>query len=91
MLAECISDRAENDPAVFAQPEIWQPLEKTYRDYLSHYPQSLHYRSLFALNAAQGGHWDVAKEQFKILGTDWDPDVFPGNLHAETLQKVRAH
>ena len=91
MLAECISDRAENDPTVFADPEVWQPLEKTYRQYLSRYPRSEHYRSLFALSAAQGGHWDVAKEQLKILGADWDRAVFPGNLYAETLQKVNAH
>lgn len=90
VLAECIGDRAENDSTVFAQPEIWQPLEKTYREFLSRYPASRHYRSLFALNAAQGGHWDVAREQLKILGEEWDPEVFPDNLHAETLQKVNA-
>ena len=91
LLAESITDRAGNDPTVYAQPEIWQPLEKVYRDYLTHYPASTHYRSLFALGAAQGGHWDVAKEQFKLLGSDWDPDVFPDTLYADTVRMVSAH
>jgi hypothetical protein len=91
VLVEAVSDRADRDPTTYAQPEIWGPLEKVYREYLSRFPNSIHYRSLFALSAAQGGHWDVAKEQFKILGDDWDPDVFPDTLYADTIRAVNAH
>jgi hypothetical protein len=91
ILVEGIRDRAENDPQVYAQPEIWNPVEKVYRTFLDHYPNSIHYRSLFALAAAQGGHWDVAKEQFKILDDDWDAEIFPDTLYADTLRQVQAH
>jgi hypothetical protein len=91
LLVEGIEDRAENDSDVFTQPEIWDPLEKVYREYLTRYPDSIHYRSLFARSAAQGGHWAVAKEQFKILGNRWDIELFPGHSYQEMLREVNAH
>jgi len=91
LLIECISDRADREPGVYADPEIWTPVEKVYRDYLSHYPDSTHYRSLFTLAAAQGGHWDVVKEQLKILGDDWDPKVFTDSLYPDTVRQAQAH
>jgi hypothetical protein len=92
ILIESISDAGSRDPSVYARPEIWGPLEKVYRGYLQHYPNSVHYRSQFARNAAQGGHWDVAKEQFKILGDDWDRDVFDSkDEYAQMLAQAQAH
>ena len=83
ILAESITDAATRDPRVYAQPEIWEPLEKIYRAYLDRYPNSVHYRSLFAKCAVNGEHWDVAGEQFKILGDDWDRDVFKDSEYSD--------
>jgi hypothetical protein len=68
ILAESISDAADRDPHIYTRPEIWGPVEKVYRAYLEHYPDSVHYRSLFTKCAVGGEHWDIAREQFKILG-----------------------
>jgi hypothetical protein len=89
MLVECVSDAAERDPHIYARPEIWTPLEKVFRAYLDHYPNSVHYRSLFAKSAVSGGHWDVAREQFKILRSNWDPDVFENTEYAD-MRKLTA-
>lgn len=40
-------------------------------------------RSLSAKSAVSGEHWDVAREQFKILGDNWDRDVFKDNEYAD--------
>jgi hypothetical protein len=90
LLEDAIHERAVHDTALFAQPETWQPLEQMFRGYLARYPDSAHYRSLFALEAAFGGHWDVAKEQFKILGDDWDPHVCGEGTHQRMESEAEA-
>jgi len=65
----------EHDTSVFARPDIWVPLEKAYRDYLEHYPKAVYFRTNFARQAYAGGYKDVACEQMKILGDDWDITV----------------
>jgi hypothetical protein len=91
MLAESITDAADRDPSVYARPEVWTPLEKVYRDYLDRYPKSVHYRSLFAKSAVAGEHWDVAHEEFKILGDDWDRGVFKNSEYADMTNLVATH
>jgi hypothetical protein len=91
ILVEAISDAGDRDPSVYGRPEIWAPLEKVYRAYLERYPDSATYRSRFARNAVQGEHWEVAKEQFKILGDDWDHTVFKGTEYAEMTALANAH
>jgi hypothetical protein len=91
LLAESILDRAYRDSSIYAKPEIWTPLETVYRDFLTRYPDSVHYRSLFALNAAQGGHWDVAKEQFNILGDAWDRKISSDSLHDRMKSQAETH
>jgi hypothetical protein len=91
VMVDELTYREQDDAQVYARPEIWQPLESVFREFLWRYPASVHYRSLFALDAAKGGHWDVAKEQFKILGDNWDPDVFPDSLYVDTMKQVNSH
>jgi hypothetical protein len=91
IIVDELTYRAQAEPGVYMSDDVWKPLEGIYREYLSRYPDSVHYRSLFALNAAQGDHWDVAKEQFKILGDDWDPEVFPNGLYEKMMLDVKAH
>ena len=88
---ESIADTADRNPDFFASPDVWTPVEKVYRDYLNYYPASVHYRSLFAKSAVQGKHWDVAKEQFKILGDDWDRDVFEGDDYTTMTRLTNAN
>ena len=76
LLLNAVHDSYESNPNVLTQPEVWGPLEKVYRTYLAQFPNSTRYRSLFAIEAVQGEHWDVANEQFKILGDDWDRREF---------------
>ena len=69
-------------------PQVWEPLEKVYREYLRHYPESTIYRSEFAKCAAQGGHWKIAKEQFDILGDEWDRGTFEGGEYKSFLESA---
>jgi len=89
IFVECVADAANRDPSIFVRPEIWQPLEKVYRGYLAHYPDSVYYRSLFAISAVEGEHWDVANEQFRILGDAGDRIAFE-DIDYAAMKKLAA-
>lgn len=73
------SDLAEDgENSVFETPKIWGPLEEFFRGWLQRYPESRIFRSRFVKYAALGKHWDIVKEQTKILGNDWDRETFSG-------------
>jgi len=75
----------------YADPKIWGLLEPLFQTYLQHYPQSMIYRSRFAKYAAQGGHWGTAKQQFTILGNEWDRDVFSEEEYAAMKRDSEQH
>jgi hypothetical protein len=91
ILLEAISDRAENEPAVYAQPAIWEPVQKVFLAYLELYPNSVKYRTRFVQCAVQGEHWDVAKAQMKILGDDWDRDELDDSQYTDLVRQISAH
>ena len=91
MLVECLSDAGERDPSIYARAAIWTPLEKVYRAYLQRFPDSVSYRSRFAKSAAQGGHWEIAKKQFKVLGDEWDRTIFSNEEYAAMAKEAAAH
>ncbi|MEI9999900.1 MAG: hypothetical protein WDO13_12470 [Verrucomicrobiota bacterium] len=91
VLIEAIDDAGSRDPGVYTSAEIWGPVEKTFRGYLDHYPDAVTWRSRFVKCAVAGGHWDVAAEQLKILGNDWDRDIFEGDEYAKTARLVATH
>jgi len=67
-----IAQASTQEPDVYKRPEVWIPLEKMYRLYLERFPQSYITRTGFALHAAQSERWDIVKEQFALLGENWD-------------------
>jgi len=58
-------------------PGIWKILEMVFSEYLERYPDSIGYRTLYAKLAHAAGKSDIAREQLKILGEDWDFIVLP--------------
>jgi hypothetical protein len=91
ILIEGIDDAGGRDPSIYARPDIWPPVEKVFRAYLDHYPNSVSYRSRFIKCAADGSHWDVAAEQLKILGNEWDREVFKDNEYPQIQKLVAQH
>jgi hypothetical protein len=78
---EDMSQTSQN-PKFYANAQIWNVLESVFQAYLQHYPESTIYRSKFAKCAAQGGHWETAKQQFAALGNEWDRNVFSDEEYA---------
>lgn len=85
----------EPDPNYYRRPEVWKDVSAVFEGYLSRYPQSLHDRSYYAKLACWAGQWDVADEQFRILGDQAKLSVFgmTDTLHRAyplEYQKMRA-
>jgi tetratricopeptide (TPR) repeat protein len=78
ILTEVANELSTQNAAIFSDPGTWNPLEKVFRAWLAHYPQSTGYRSLFVKFAITGKHWAVVKEQCAILGNNWDRKVMKG-------------
>jgi hypothetical protein len=81
-----IAEASDQDPTLYARDDVWKAVEKVYRDYLAHYPNSISYRTAFAKHAYDGGHLNVAREQFNILRGDFDKSV----LSNEEFMKINA-
>ena len=91
ILIEAIDDAGQDDPSVYARPEIWGPVEQVFRGYLDHYPDALTYRTRFFQCAVQGRHWDVANEQLKIMNGDWDRKLFERVDITPLIQQAKEH
>jgi hypothetical protein len=75
-------------PDYFTDDKKWAIYEATFRGFLDHYPNSNHYRSIFARWAAESGHYAVSEEQFRIMGDNWDRVVFPAGRYEEMRAKA---
>jgi hypothetical protein len=67
-----VSDINDEEPDVYTHPEVWVPIDRGYRLFLTQFPQSTRFRTAYARHAAQANRWDIAKEQFALLGDHWD-------------------
>jgi len=85
-----LAEASDQDASLYSRDDIWNPLEKVYRDYLDRYPHSINYRTYFAKHAYDGGHTDVAREQFKILGSDWDRSVLTDSEYARIMANLNS-
>ncbi len=74
------------DRDAYRRPGVWEPLSQAYQQFLEKYPQSIRARTGYAVHAAQGGHWAVAREQFAILGDHWDRADLSLGDHARYVQ-----
>ena len=91
ILVEELDYRVEAEPDVYANDDVWKTLEMVYREFLSRFPDSIYYRTHFAQDARLGRHWDVAREQLKILGENFSRDIFSDKGYAELKAEVAAH
>lgn len=72
ILTTGIAEASQTENGLYKRDDVWVAVEKTYREYLEHYPNGIFFRTSFAKHAYDSGHRDIALEQFRILGNNWD-------------------
>ena len=91
ILLQADHDPVRRNPAFYAYGEIWTALERTFRDYLQRFPNSVEYRTFFLECAVKGGHWKVAAEQFALLGNHWDRAMLTGDAYTRLSHAITEH
>jgi hypothetical protein len=86
-----IRHAAELELDLLQRSDIWEPVEKTYRDFLARYPASTLYRTHFAMQAYAAGHRDVAREQCEILGDNWDRSIISEDEYLKMTGDLKNH
>ena len=75
------------DPVTYLQqPDVWTDISAVYENALVVYPTAFN-RCRYALWAARCGHWDVANQQFELIGDNPDPGAFPNREVFDQLRQ----
>ena len=80
-----IATYMQNPQEFLARPDIWCSIEKVYVPYLKAFPDPT-LRSAYCFRACRSGKWDIAREQFKLLGDQAVAQEFGGE---EALKAMR--
>jgi hypothetical protein len=75
---EIVSDRSKDRLEYYSRPEVWEDLRGVYEGCVLNFPDAVPQRNKYAQIAAQCGQWDVAQEQFQVLGDKAMPEIFGG-------------
>ena len=73
--------RSGKNASYFMNPNIWKEMKEVYQTVTQCFPKAKTTHNWFARTAYLAGDYEVAREELKIIGDDWDKDVW-GNKNA---------
>ncbi len=73
---------------VFQNEQLWKIVQYVYTEYLNRYPESIKMRTKYLRDAVYGHQWSVAKEQYRILGSNWDRGVLSKAEYVSLLRQI---
>ena len=83
---------AANHPGFYrTNANIKEAVEKSYRTYLTHYPESLLTRTQYLQFASKVGDWPVVKDQLAILNNYWDMTALDPWSYSEIAEEAAKH
>jgi len=66
---------ADQDERLYENQKVWEAVHSVYQQYLERYPESVRNRTKYLQWAVKTKHWDIAREQQRLLGGNWDRSV----------------
>ncbi len=73
--------RSGENRSYFRDPNIWKEMKEVYQTLTKSFPEAKTTHNWFARTAYLAGDYKVAQEELKIIGDDWDNNVW-GNKNA---------
>jgi len=73
---------------IYQNDDLWKISQYVSEEYLKRYPESIEVRTKYFRNAVYGKRWDVAREQSKMLGSNWDRGVLSKSEYIAMLVSV---
>ncbi len=65
-----------NNPDYFKDPEVWTELKKVFSALIERFPKSMERHNKYAKTAILAGDNEIAQEEFKKIGENWDANVW---------------
>jgi hypothetical protein len=60
----------------YRRPEVWREIEEPFTEYLAEHPDDMRRHNWFALHAFYGHKYELARQEFLIIGDRWDANVW---------------
>lgn len=78
----------DNTEAFYGAPAVWNDIQSCYVAYLRAHPENVWVRNKYAHFACLAGKWDVAQQQFTLIGTGLYPERFGGKAAMQQFQTM---
>jgi hypothetical protein len=73
--------RSGENKSYFRDPNIWKEMKEVYQTLTKSFPEANSTHNWFSRTAYLAGDYETAREELKIIGDDWDKNVW-GNKNA---------
>ncbi len=70
----------KDEAKAYESDDCWQTIEKIYNDFFVKHPKDIRGRFFYAYHAYKAKKYDIAYEQFEIIGDQWMEDTPWGSL-----------
>jgi hypothetical protein len=87
---ELVASGAKDRKDYYAQPRVWEDMRGVFEGCVLNFPEAALQRSQYAKIAAQCSRWDVAHQQFQILGEKAVAEVFGGKATLDYYKRKAA-
>ena len=74
-------NRSGENASYFRNPNIWKEMKEVYQTVTKSFPEAKTTHNWFVRTAYLAGDYEVAQDELKIIGDDWDKNVW-GNKNA---------
>jgi tetratricopeptide (TPR) repeat protein len=79
--------RSGENASYFRDPYIWKEMKEVYQTLTKSFPEAKTTHNWFARTAYLAGDHGVAREELKIIGDDWDKDVWDNKKVFEEVKR----
>ena len=79
--------RSGENRSYFGDPNIWKEMKEVYQTLTKSFPEAKTTHNWFARTAYLAGDYKVAQEELKIIGEDWDENVWGNKSAFEEVKK----
>lgn len=74
------------DESYFKKQDVWLEVKNTYLQLLDSFPKSFELRNWFAMAAYLAGEYKIVKEQFDVIGNNWDKACWQNQKYFERVR-----
>jgi hypothetical protein len=79
------------DAQYLGSPDVWKDMQAVFEGFIREYPDSIYYRSLYAVYASRTGHPDIMAKQLAAMGGEYSWKVMSKEAYAALVAEAEAY